>query len=79
MEPAKILEGVTVAQKIFEIGDKILSGGYGFAIPASIEVVKSGYGTCLINNAKAFVVTEEGNGRCYIYPYDDVQKASDTS
>jgi hypothetical protein len=46
MEPAKILEGVIVAQKIFEVGEKILSGGYGFAIPASIEVIETGYGDC---------------------------------
>ena len=34
MDPSKIIQGVIVAQKAFEVGEKVLSGGYGFAIPA---------------------------------------------
>ena len=36
MDPSKIIQGVIVAQKAFEEGEKVLSGGHGFAIPASI-------------------------------------------
>ena len=47
MEPTtKIVERAILAQKVFEVGEKILSGGYGFAIPASIEVIETGYGNC---------------------------------
>jgi hypothetical protein len=67
------------AQAIAEVAQKILQGGFGFAIPASVEVIKSGHGTCPLNQAKAFVVTEEGTGSCYIYPYKNTQTASDAS
>ena len=49
MDPSKIIQGVIVAQKAFEVGEKVLSGGYGFAIPASIKVIETGYGTCSLD------------------------------
>jgi sorbitol-specific phosphotransferase system component IIBC len=54
-------------------------GGYGFAITASIEVVEDRDCVCPLSEAKAIVITEEGTGRCCIYPYKDVDRANKIS
>ena len=72
-------EELAAAAIIAELADKILQAGYGFAMTASIEIVENKYATCSLYEAHAFVITEEGIGSCYIYPYKDVKRASNIS
>ena len=74
-----MVEKAVVAAGIAEVADKILQAGYGFAITASVSVVDTGDCVCPLDQAQAFVVTEEGSGKCFIYPYKDVKRANNIS
>jgi hypothetical protein len=74
-----MVERLVAAAGIAEVAEKILQAGYGFAITASVRVVETGDGVCRLDQAQAFVITEEGSGKCFIYPYKDVKRASNIS
>ena len=46
--------------------------GDGFSITANIEFGTSCSEACNMNDATCFVITEEGSGSCYIYPFKNL-------
>ena len=44
-------------------------GNLTFATASHVEIGTSCSRACHIDNAVCFAVTEEGVGKCYIYPY----------
>merc|ERR1711972_47711 len=74
LDPARIASGVLnavggVVSKVptLKLGDR--------AIPANLYT-RDGYGTCDRSEATVIIVTEEGSGRCFYYPYS-TQAAAD--
>lgn len=49
----------------------VLEAGWGFPINANVKLVTDYYGYSL-NKAKAFLITEQGIGKVFVYPFESI-------